>query len=108
MAHLQKCEYCSGQVINSLWHPECRTTKLEDLLFQVQMRLRDGFEIQKLLKQEILAETFRSKAEIEREHKGVEQRQFAKEHWKLAHAEAMRQADAKFTDEHPDPDPVTY
>ena len=109
MAHVQQCKYCLRSVVNSPWHPECRLAKLEDLLFRIKERLESGHTkpVSNTLRQEILAETFRSKAEIDIVRQNAEQRRRDKENWDIAHAEALRVASAKFQAEHPDPDSPT-
>ena len=52
------------------------------------------------LKQEILAETFRSKEEIEQEFKMVEGLKLAKERWKNDFTEAMQKASIEWHREH--------
>ena len=109
MAHIQTCKYCPKNVVNSKWHPECREMALEDLLYQVQqmLRTRTPFD-QRAVARKILAETFRSKEEIDIANQFAEQQRRDKESWKIAHAEALRVASEKFRIQYPDPFPPTY
>ena len=79
--------------------------KLEGLLFRIQERFSTMFgdDIFGTLKQEILAETFRSKEEVEREFKKDEELKLAKERWKIDFTEAMQKAATDWQKEHPDP-----
>lgn len=73
MAHIQTCKYCPENVVNSSWHPECRLAKLEDLLYRTREQLDESGHLSPTIMVEILAETFRSEEESEREHEDVEQ-----------------------------------
>jgi len=67
-----------------------------------------GDDIFGTLKQEILAETFRSREEIEREREKAEHQRLEKERWLAAHAEALSVVSKLWQKEHPDPFPPTY
>ena len=104
MASIQTCKYCPGMVTNAPWHRECREMALEDLLYRTQKRLHAAGDVSLGIAAEILNETFRSREEIEQEHKKVEMLKLEKDRWKNNFTEAA----AKWQKEHPDPDPPTY
>lgn len=107
MAQLMICKYCGKDAMDSQWHRKCREAKLEDLLYRIKAQLEKdyGTVIPKVLSDEILAETFRSKEETEREYKSVEQQRFEKKCWNAAYAEAMMKFIVEWRISHPDPDP---
>ncbi|TSC67544.1 MAG: hypothetical protein CEO19_167 [Parcubacteria group bacterium Gr01-1014_73] len=108
MAHIQECRYCSGGVVNSPWHPECRLAKLEDLLYRVRLEMCHVNGVSRSLKQEVLNETFRSKEGIEQERSEADQRRSAKVLWQIAHDAALRGFIEEWEKTNPDPDPPTY
>ena len=108
MAHVQTCKYCPESVVNSQWHPECRLAKLEGLLYRIRQRISRGIEaVSNTLEKEILAETFRSKEEIEREREDTEQRRIKKGIWEAALEKEIQEAVADWKKIHPDPNPPT-
>jgi len=110
MAQIMICKYCEEDAGDYRWHRKCREIALEDLLYRLRKQLEEdyGTVVSRMIKQEILAETFRSKEEIEREFKKVEELELAKKRWKNDFAEAMQKAAVEWQREHPDPNPPTY
>jgi len=114
MAHISKCLVCGQNNINSSYCPECRTIPFENLLNQIQKRLKryPNKPLPPVLAKTILAGNFRSVEKFKRDKENEDLRQI-EQHTKKALRDALltehlQKERERFEEKHPDPDPIRF
>lgn len=110
MAHINVCCYCNENIINGVWHVECRLAFCEDLLTQIRKHQMNhsADPLPENLRQIIFRETFTSKAERDKQLKLREQRAQQKEFWRDERERHLKTCATEWEKIHPDPDPPQY
>ncbi|MFH0755286.1 MAG: hypothetical protein V1910_01290 [bacterium] len=108
MAAINSCKYCGGGILNGYFHDKCKIIFLEDLLYSVQIFLKEGKEISGEIKRKISEENFLSQREFfEKKGKEKEKRR-KKEIWEEEKREAFSNFSQNWEEKNLDPDPVQF